>query len=205
MKKKISIKGGKVHNVGYRLHLMNLADDVGIENFDAKNIKEAGVEAVRVLVESSEDNILEFFDIAKKGFPPHAVVESVDVDEYDRRVKPLESFRSAFNSAQLSKIANVGVTMLGKQDQMLGKQDQMLGKQDQMLGKQDQMLGKQDQTINTLQDIKANTSQIPDIKANTSEMKKLLAKGTPKIIIIEREQVKMKKDIANIKKALAMA
>ena len=191
MKKKISIKGGKVHNVGYRLHLMNLADDVGIENFDAKNIKEAGVEAVRVLVESSEDNILEFFDIAKKGFPPHAVVESVDVDEYDGRVKPLESFRSAFNSAQLSKIANVGVTMLGKQDQMLGKQDQMLGKQDQ--------------TINTLQDIKANTSQIPDIKANTSEMKKLLAKGTPKIIIIEREQVKMKKDIANIKKALAMA
>ena len=171
MKKKISIKGGKVHNVGYRLHLMNLADDVGIENFDAKNIKEAGVEAVRVLVESSEDNILEFFDIAKKGFPPHAVVESVDVDEYDGRVKPLESFRSAFNSAQLSKIANVGVTMLGKQDQMLGKQDQ---------------------TINTLQDIKANTSQIPDIKANTSEMKKLLAKGTPKIIIIEREQVKMK-------------
>ena len=170
---------------------MNLADDVGIENFDAKNIKEAGVEAVRVLVESSEDNILEFFNIAKKGFPPHAVVESVDVDEYDRRVKPLESFRSAFNSGQLSKIANVGVTLLGKQDQMLGKQDQMLGKQDQ--------------TISTLQDIKADTSQIAGIKEGTSEMKKLLAKGTPKIIILEREQVKIKKDIVNIKKALAMA
>ena len=53
--------------------------------------------------------------------------------------------RRWLSTHQLAKITNIGIQMLGKQDEMLGKQDEMLGKQDEMLGKQDEMLGKQDE------------------------------------------------------------
>jgi len=60
VKKKVIIKGGKVHDVGYRLFLMNLAGKLEIERFDADNILANGKQCVEVLVESSENKIKKF-------------------------------------------------------------------------------------------------------------------------------------------------
>jgi len=116
MKKKIFIKGMKVHDIGYRLFLMNSAEDLGIENFDAKNIKQDGKQCVKVLIESSEDNVNRFIDFAKdkENRPEHANVDSVDIQDYTDEIKSFESFRTGFMAEQQYKFVNVGHGMLNE-------------------------------------------------------------------------------------------
>jgi len=116
MKKKIFIKGMKVHDIGYRLFLMNSAEDLGIENFDAKNIKQDGKQCIKVLIESSEDNVNRFIDFAKdkENRPEHANVDSVDIQDYTDEIKSFESFRTGFMAEQQYKFVNVGHGMLNE-------------------------------------------------------------------------------------------
>ena len=141
--KEIVIKG-KVHDVGYRLFLLSEAERLFIEKFDARNVLVDGAQHLVVLVEGAEDKISRFVEFAKASYPPDASVQSVEVRDYGGEVRSIDSFRQSFMVFQLTKIAQAGVGMLGKQDAMLEKQDAMLGKQDAMLEKQDAMLEKQD-------------------------------------------------------------
>ncbi|ODS40942.1 hypothetical protein BEH94_09495 [Candidatus Altiarchaeales archaeon WOR_SM1_SCG] len=227
IKKKILIKGGKVHDVGYRLFLMNLADDLGIENFDAKNVHEDKRQCVAVLVGSSESNVEKFFNLAseKENFPEHAEVDSVKIGDYGGWIKSMESFRSGFNSQQLSKIAGAGIGMVNIQEKIMNIQEQMAGTQERMLNKLDDIKSDTskipDIAANTAkipdiesntakipdieantEEIKTNTSKIPDIESNTAEMKETLSFGMGEIVTMKREQTVMKKDIARIKKVL---
>ena len=190
---------------------MNLADDLGIENFDAKNIKEDGEPKVKVLVESPEDITEKFFSTAKEDFPKHADVDSVDMEDYDGRVKSLESFRSGFMASQQLKIANAGVAMVNelmafRKETREGlrdiKADTSQIKADTSQIREDTSQIKAD--TSHIQDIKANTSKIPGIESNTSEMKETLHYGISEIVTIKREQAVMRKDIIKIKKALHM-
>ena len=112
VKKKILIKGEKVHDVGYRLYLMNLAGKLEIEKFDADNIYEDGVQCVEVLVGSSKSKIDKFFDIVnkKENYPVHAKVDSAETEDYDSDIQSLESFRSGFIAYQQQKSLN---TLIG--------------------------------------------------------------------------------------------
>jgi len=141
--KEIVIKG-KVHDVGYRLFLLSEAERLFIEKFDARNVLADGEQHLVVLVEGAEDKISRFVEFAKASYPPDASVQSVEVRDYGEEVRSIDSFRQSFMVFQLTKIAQAGVSMLGKQDAMLGKQDAMLEKQDAMLEKQDTMLEKMD-------------------------------------------------------------
>ena len=151
-KKKIIISGENVHEVGYRLFLMDLADDLLIQHFSAKNIKKDGKQTVECLVGGDKEKIEKFVVLAKENFPENAKIDNISVQNYDGDIRTIESFSRSFSTSQLFKIANAGVSMLNKQDKMLNKQDQMLNKQDQMLNKQDQMLKKQDQTIEIIKE-----------------------------------------------------
>ena len=141
--KEIVIKG-KVHDVGYRLFLLSEAERLFIEKFDARNVLVDGAQHLVVLVEGAEDKISRFVEFAKASYPPDASVQSVEVRDYGGEVRSIDSFRQSFMVFQLTKIAQAGVGMLGKQDAMLEKQDTMLEKMDTMLEKQDAMLEKQD-------------------------------------------------------------
>ena len=141
--KEIVIKG-KVHDVGYRLFLLSEAERLFIEKFDARNVLVDGEQHLVVLVEGAEDKISRFVEFAKSSYPPDASVQSVEVRDYGGEVRSIDSFRQSFMVFQLTKIAQAGVGMLGKQDAMLEKQDTMLEKMDTMLEKQDAMLEKQD-------------------------------------------------------------
>ena len=68
---------------------MNMAADMGIENFNAKNVKKDGREAVEVLIDASGENVSRFFDIAneKENQPERAKVDSMDVEDYDGWVR----------------------------------------------------------------------------------------------------------------------
>jgi acylphosphatase len=60
MKLKITTVGPKVHDVGYRYHLLYLARGCKIKCFDAENQTADGQQAVEVLVEGDDDQITKF-------------------------------------------------------------------------------------------------------------------------------------------------
>ena len=115
---KITITG-KVHEVGYRLFLLELADSLFIERFDARNVKIDGKEVVVVLVDGDDEQLKEFVELVKSEKPEKAVVEEIKVEEYKGRVRDIERFRASFNTTQLSKIVQVGLKMLEKQDETI--------------------------------------------------------------------------------------
>jgi len=149
VKKRILIKGRKVHNVGYRPFLMERAQELKIPNFHAKNIKENGKQVVDVRVGGEGGRIDNFLKFVNENRPELAEVENISVEEkeYEEDIMTLEDFSSLLSALQLSKIVQAGLGMIEMQKQALGKHDQTLEKQDSMLDKQDSMLDKQDETI----------------------------------------------------------
>jgi acylphosphatase len=135
-KYRITIRGPKVHNVGYRVFLLAEAEVKAISNFSARNLK-TDTEVVEVLVGGNKDKVDAFIKFARENFPENASVERVTVEKYEGDVTPIESFSRAFSISQLSKIARSGVALLDvttkgfktlsdKQDLMLEKQDKTI-------------------------------------------------------------------------------
>jgi len=174
MKLKAIITGSKVHDVGYRVMLVNKALSLGINNFNAFNTFLQEKQVVFALIEGDEDVLGEFQSYVITVKPDEAEVETIYFEDYKNTVPPIERVMQAFQMEQWGKAIPILLKMLGKQDSMLGKQDSMLGKHDSMLDKQDSMLDKQDTTIGILKSVNENTShirkdtsKIPDIAKNT--------------------------------------
>lgn len=136
MKRRIKIRGERVQDVGYRLFLMQFAEQLGLRGFQARNV----VDGVECLVEGDEEKVKDFLELTRTRFPEFASVREVIDEEYEGSVMSTEGFYRMLSLEQLVKIVNVGLSMLEKQDAMLGKQDTMLGKMDLMLEKQDAMI-----------------------------------------------------------------
>ena len=201
--KKIIIKG-KVHDVGYRLFLLNEAESLFIENFDARNVVVDDEQRLVALIGGPEEKINGFTDFVQLNYPPDASVLAVEVEDYTEKVRSIESFRQSFMVSQTAKLVQAGVGMLGKQDMVLGKLDMMLGNQDAMLGNQDAMLGnqdamlekqdrmleKQDETINVIRVESEKTREVIEgrleedvewLKVEISEIKTSLDKVKAKV------------------------
>jgi len=133
MKAKEIAINGKVHDVGYRLFLLSEAESLFIEKFDARNVLVEGEQHLIVRVEGVEERIKRFIVFAESNYPPEASVEAVEVKDYGDEIRSIDSFRQSLIVFQLSKMAQLGVGMLGKQDTMLGKMDAMLEKQDETI------------------------------------------------------------------------
>jgi len=185
---KITIKG-KVHEVGYRLFLLEEADSLFIPFFDARNVKINGKEAIIVLVDGEKEQLQQFIEFVKKNRPEMAVVEEISVEEFKGRVRDIEKFRASFNSSQLSKIVQVGVKMLGKMDLMLEKQDLMLQKQDE-----------------TIKEIKETRVELKkEIKEVKEEVKVISSKLDKTNDLLEKRFERLEQEIERIKKALIKA
>lgn len=131
---------GKVHNVGYGLFLLEAADQMFIPRFDARNVMINGKEGLIVLVDGEKEQLERFVRFAKTEKPEEATLEEVKVEDYDEEVRNIERVRASFNTTQLSKIVQIGLRMIGRQDVTIEKQDNMLGKMDLMLEKQGETL-----------------------------------------------------------------
>ena len=143
-KKRVIIKGKSVQNVGYRLFLLDEAESEEISNLYIKNMKDKFTVEVYI-GDDNEEKVNNFIHFVQNNFPDSANVDTiVDDGLWKRNIMTIEVFSRSLSAHQLSKIANVGLLMLGKQDIMIGKQDIMIDKQDIMIGKQDIMIDKQD-------------------------------------------------------------
>jgi len=230
---KITITG-KVHDVGYRAFLLEEADSLLIPNFEARNVKIDGKEALIVLADGEKEQLESFVRFVKENWPQNAVVESIKVEEYYGRVRDIEKYRASFNTTQLSKIIQIGLVMVGRQDLMLQKQDEtiskmdlmlqkqdgMLSKMDLMLQKQDLMLQKQDETLSKMdlmlqkQDLMLQKQDetilaIREVKKSVDEVKGGVKEVSSKIDrtneLLEKRFQKLEEEVEKIKKALLRA
>jgi len=117
---------GKVHDAEYWLFLLSEAEQLPLEHFTARNIVTDGKECVLVRVDGPEELVSQFVAFAESQYPPQAVVDSVVVRSYADTVMSIDAFRQSFMVTQLAKLAQTGVSMLGKQDAMLEKQDETI-------------------------------------------------------------------------------
>ncbi len=115
-KVKIIITGEKVHNVGYRLFLLDEAESRFIPHFDARNVKIKDRQAVVALAGGDRAKVMGFVEYVKSTPPENALVSDIEVEDYEGDIKTTDSFRNSFSTHQLFKIANIGVSMLEKQD-----------------------------------------------------------------------------------------
>ncbi|MEM4540297.1 MAG: acylphosphatase [Archaeoglobaceae archaeon] len=127
---KIIIKG-KVHGVGYRVKLINMALEYGIDRFAVFNTFTNGKEAVMILVDAPEEILELLKERIKAEKPEKAIVESVEFLECRFSVPPIERSMQAFQIEHWGKAIPIMLNMLEKQDLMLEKQDLVINKLDE--------------------------------------------------------------------------
>ncbi len=130
MRLRVEIRGGKVHDVGCRVFLLDKALGLGIDKFAAYNRTDNGGQVVLAFIEGEDDQIAEFREFVERNRPVDAEVSDITFDEYEGRIMDIMDFA---NRTQIQQI-NKGIPALLRIEQL---QDQMLDKQDQMLDKLD--------------------------------------------------------------------
>ncbi len=176
MKIKIKIIGSKVHSIGYRPWLTDVAMNAGLQGFYAGNRIEGKNSIVVIQAEGEDECISCFIEQVQLNKPEFAEVDRIETEEYAGTVMPLESYAAINTSAQLNKAIPLLLGMNNKMDKMLDKQDQMLGKQDQMLDKQDQTIDKLDQMLDKQEE---TTAEIRDLRedmvhySNTERLRRM--------------------------------
>jgi len=103
MKRKIVIRGRRVHGVGYRVSLINAAVNLGFDNFTAFNLTINGDQAVICLLEGNEDQINNFIEWVRGNIPERAGVTSIEAEEYEGKVPSLERTMAAFQMEHWGK------------------------------------------------------------------------------------------------------
>ena len=102
MKFKVIIKG-KVHGVGYRIMLINLALEYGIDRFSTFNTKIDGKEAVICLIDAPEWITEEIKNQIQSKKPERALIESIEFEEFQYEIPPIERSMQAFQMEHWGK------------------------------------------------------------------------------------------------------
>jgi len=88
-KHRIIITGSKVHDVGYRPWLVELAMSMGLKGFDVYNDEEDGQQMVIALIEADDRRIQRFLGTVNEKRPLLAEVSSITSGDYSDEVMPL--------------------------------------------------------------------------------------------------------------------
>ena len=102
-KLKIKVTGKNLHDVGYRIPLINKALSLGINNFYTFNIDLNGDQAVITILEADDEIIEEFKDFINTFHPEKAIVEKVIFEKYNSNVPPIERVMQSFQMEQWGK------------------------------------------------------------------------------------------------------
>ena len=123
---KAMITGRQVHDVGYRVLLVNKAQSLGVDNFNTFNTYLDGVQAVIVIIEADDETMEEFKSFVVSVRPEKSIVDEVSFEEYRNSVPPVERVLQSFQMEQWGKGIPIFVKMLEKQDKMLELQKETI-------------------------------------------------------------------------------
>jgi acylphosphatase len=204
MKLKIKITGPKVHDVGYRPCLTELAMRLALRGFEVYNDDEDEQQMVVVLVEGDEQRITKFYNSAMKERPQLARVDDVRSEDYPGDVMPMWQFASINTASQMNKAIPLLMAVKANTDAI-----------PQIKANTDAIPQIKSNT-DAIPQIKANTDAIPQIKANTDAIPLMKANTDAIPLVLEeikglREDIQpgynrqVQKDIRAIKERLGMS
>jgi acylphosphatase len=121
-KLKFKILGKKLHDIGYRILLINKALSLGVNNFNTFNVDLDGSQAVIAIIEADDEIIDEFKDFINTSHPEKAIIEKVLFEEYKNNVPPIERVLQSFQMEQWGK----GIPILLKISETLDKNTYIL-------------------------------------------------------------------------------
>lgn len=119
MKLKFILKGKKVHEVGYRVLLLNKAMSLGVDNFNTFNTFIDGVQIVIAIIDTDIESIEEFKGFVNTTTLEGAELDEISVDEYTNTVPPIERCMQAFQMEHWGKSIPILLKMLDNQDQTI--------------------------------------------------------------------------------------
>lgn len=167
MKMQAVITGGKVHDVGYRVFLLQRGLGLGFQKFSARNRVQGGAEQVVVQYEGDSGQVDALNSIIREEHPPDANVSDIVFEQYEGYVISTIDYMHMIQIEQLAKGIPAILSIDKKQDKMLEKMDCMLEKQDNMLEKQDNMLEKQDNMLEKMDQMEGSiTNEIRDLRTD---------------------------------------
>jgi len=103
MKLKITICGSKVHDVGYRPYLSELALSLALRGFEVFNDELNDQQAVVALIEGDDARVNRFHKMVTSTQPPLASVKRVLVEDYQGEIMPAWQFASIGTFSQMNK------------------------------------------------------------------------------------------------------
>lgn len=119
MKLKLKIIGSKVHDVGYRPYLTELAMRLALRGFEVYNDDEEDKQAVVALVDGDEQRIAKFLNSATKEQPQLAFVDSIKSEDFVGDIMPLWQFASINTASQINKAIPLLIAVKDNADAML--------------------------------------------------------------------------------------
>ena len=131
MKLKTIIKGGKVHEVGYRFFLFTKAMELGCDRFFAKNESDGGIQIVVAIIEGDELQLADFRMFAQSHRPEGSDVADIAFEDYSGPIMSTDAFLHFFTADQLNKGIPALLRIDRKQERMLEKQDKTIAKLDE--------------------------------------------------------------------------
>ncbi|MCD4816021.1 MAG: acylphosphatase [Methanosarcinales archaeon] len=220
MKRIILMVSGKVQQAGYRDRVVGIGKNLALSGY-AENLSDG---RVKIVAEGNEE-VLEQLTATINIKNTLINVENVESSDWEatgefsgfyKLVKEGETDERLDTAADLLKeligVTNNGFSTLNNtmtsgfnklalgQDKILEKQDRMLEKQDSMLEKQDSMLEKQDTSIDILEKVHGDTSEIKStlsrIEVDVKDTRYSLSSN------IEEKHQKLENEIAEIKATL---
>src|SRR5512135_3674956 len=156
MKLRVTITGPKVHDVGYRPWLVELAMSMGLKGFDVYNDEEDGQQMVMALIEADDRRTQRFLSTVNEKRPQLAKVSSITSGDYADEVMPLWQTASMNAYGQMNKAVPILQKMGGDIAGMKSDISEMRSDISEM---------KDD-----LKAVKKNTDLIPQMAKNTEKI-----------------------------------
>jgi len=130
IKNKIIIEGPKVHDVGYRVFLLNRALQSGLIGFSAFNhTLPDNMQQIEICIEGDPESIEEYTTDLREDIPVHAIVDTISIQPYQKRVISIMDYMHLVQVEQLDKGIPAILSIQSSQEKMLEKQDQMISLQ----------------------------------------------------------------------------
>ena len=192
MKLRITITGPKVHDVGYRPYLTELAMRLALRGFEVYNEEENGLQIVIALAEGDEKRVIRFYNSAMTKRPSFAIVDNVRPEDYAGDVMPLWQYATMNTSSQINKAIPILLEMRDDMKEMKGDMKELKGDMKEMKGDMKEM--KSD-----LKAVRGNTDAIPQILEEIKGVRDELQPG----FAMQFRQVQ--EDIRAIKERLGMS
>jgi len=198
---KVKIIGRKVHDVGYRVVLVNKALSLGIDNFNAFNTYLDGVQAVIVVIEADDEVMEEFKSFVVSTRPEKSVVDDVSFEEYKNSVPPVERVLQSFQMEQWGKGIPILLQIVDKLDT-----NTSILKENTSILKENTSILKENTSV-----LKENTSILKDFKEesneNFSDLKSIASKhdvdASLRFSSIHEEISEIKERLSNVESAVS--